>query len=270
MRYYVLFIVFVLTALASATPVQTLESLVGQWVDLRGAADQEQREWTLQSVQWRREMDLLREADMSLDTSLTSLEADEALWQQRSAGLMEHRDRLKSVLEQVDRMLVQIQPRLDALVSFVPPVLKDGVLSFASIPGDRAATVVERLPIVMDVIRGLETLQDGVHATRMMIALEGAPRREMDVVFLGLARGYAVTMDDRVAAVGYPGASGWQWVPLPGAAPAIRQLVRVARQDTPPRLVSIPVAGHVPVGVSQSTGQLFSGAAAGVPGEDAP
>ncbi len=260
----------VLTAVAYASPLQTLESLVGQWVDLKGAADQEQREWLVQSAQWRREMDLLRDAESTLDSSLASLEADATSWQQRSTGLMERRDRLRSVLEQVDRSLAQSLPRLDALVAYVPPVLKDAVAAFASIPGDRVATVVERLPIVMDTIRGLETLQDGVHTARMMIVLEGEPRREMEVVFLGLARGYAVTADDRVAAVGYPGASGWQWVPLPGAAPAIRQLVRVARQDTPPRLVSIPVAGHVPVGVSQSTGQLFSGAAAGVPGEDAP
>ena len=71
----------------------------------------------------------------------------------------------------------------------------------------------------------------------------------MDVVYLGLARGYAVSPDDAFAATGIPSQDGWLWTADPSIADAVRKLVRIQNKSLPPALVTLPMDGHIPAEV---------------------
>lgn len=234
------------------SPVRLLEGLVGRWVDLRGQIDGEERSWAAQSEQWRQETALLCVEQEKLTAALATLEEAGETRQERSADLLARRDQLRSTLEQVDGVLRRIQPRLAALQSLVPPSLLTVELASALRPepvkeGD-SSDVVARLQRMLGALQALDSFQSGIHSTRALIALPTGTRREMDVIFFGLARGFAVTADDRTAAAGYPTADGWLWKALPESAPAVRRLLQIAKQEEPPVLVPFPVAGGADVG----------------------
>lgn len=232
-------------AAPSGSPVRTLDGLVGHWVDLRGQVAEEQRVWDAQSAQWRQEMDLLRLEQDSLATALARLEAAGETQQERSADLLERRERLRVAIAGVDGVLQRLQPAVATLAAPVPASLMTPDLA-AALQSEAADTedqtgVSARLQRTLGALTAIETLQAGIHVTRAMIALPDAPRREMDVLFLGLACGYAVTTDDSLAAAGRPTPEGWHWEPLPNEAAAVRRLMQVANQDIAPALVTFPV-----------------------------
>ncbi len=232
-------------AMPSDSPVRTLDGLVGQWVDLRGQIAGEQRAWSAQSAQWRQERDLLRQEQERLAAALSQLEAADETQRERSADLLERREHLRSSIAGVDGVLQRLEPDVAALAAQVPAALMTPDLEAALLPAtgaaDSQASVSARLQRALGVVTAIESLQSRIHVTRAMVALPEVPRREMDVVFLGLACGYAVTADGSLAAAGRPTPAGWVWEPLPSEAATVRRLIQVAKQDVAPALVTFPV-----------------------------
>ena len=76
-----------------------------------------------------------------------------------------------------------------------------------------------------------------------MLAAPGQAQRDMDVLYLGLARGYAVSSDDEHALIGTPGPAGWSWRSAPDEAKRIRQAIRLANDNAEIRLVTLLLPG---------------------------
>ena len=250
-----------LAAAAESPGPRELEALVGRWVDLRAQADSEQRGWASQSAQWRQEMALLETEQARLNQQLAALEQTGESQQELRANLMERRETLTSALLQVDAHLTRLQPGLAALLPLVPEPLMTEDLKTALLPGEETAVppaggapaAARRIQQLLGALKELELLHNGVHTVKALIALPGEPRRQMDVVYIGLARGFAVTADGGTAAAGTPAADGWHWRPVPALASDIRLLIRIASREVPPALVSFPIGGEP--GVQPGAGQ---------------
>jgi hypothetical protein len=69
----------------------------------------------------------------------------------------------------------------------------------------------------------------------------------VDVLYIGLARGFAVTPDSDWAAIGVPDEAGWAWTPAPSNAGMIRKAIAVVNRQQTAQLVELPlqVAGEV-------------------------
>ena len=87
----------------------------------------------------------------------------------------------------------------------------------------------------------IEALQARTHEVKEILDLGGGLRREMNVLYLGLTRGFGVSADGAVAAVGRPEPAGWTWSRRDGLAPAVRQAVAVFRRESPAGLVPLPL-----------------------------
>jgi hypothetical protein len=62
------------------------------------------------------------------------------------------------------------------------------------------------------------------------------------VLYVGLAIAYAVSPDNRLAAIGRPGSNGWSWTWEPGLAQSVRRLHEVYRRERTAAFVTVPVA----------------------------
>jgi hypothetical protein len=57
---------------------------------------------------------------------------------------------------------------------------------------------------------------------------------------VGLGAAYFVNEANDFAGAGSPGPNGWEWASRPELAPAIRQVVKIYRNEHAPRFVSLP------------------------------
>jgi hypothetical protein len=104
-----------------------------------------------------------------------------------------------------------------------------------------------RLQLLVGVLAEIDDLHAHTHVVRELLDLgHGQTRREMDVVYLGLACAYAVSTDNTFAAVGRPAESGWKWTANPSIAKTVRKLVRIQKKEEPPAIVALPLQGIPP------------------------
>jgi hypothetical protein len=66
----------------------------------------------------------------------------------------------------------------------------------------------------------------------------------MDVIYLGLSCGFAVSPDSSIAAIGTPDTTGWTWTAAPEIAADVRKLADIKNNQLPPQLITLPLTGR--------------------------
>jgi hypothetical protein len=231
--------------------VDSLENMVGKWVDLRGQIAAEKRQWKRQQEALQREIDLLSREKKQLDIKISSANSARQSLVQDVAELETRKAHLAKIIADINKSAVEAMVRIKRLLTYVPNVLKSDDLRFFDDVGyadNGAVSAVRRMQAVLVALGEIEALENSNHAVREILSVDGE-RREMDVVYLGLARGFAVSPDNSVAAVGVPAAGGWKWTRVSEKEQNIRRFFEVCRNEAAPQLVRLPVGGTAKKGV---------------------
>lgn len=235
-----------------AAELQTLDGLVGHWMALRTTLAEETREWEERRRQWEDEIALLEKEAETLrreraddGTFASSFEAKRAEALARKERLEAERRKLRAVLDRAESDLRSWRERIP---EGLRPPLASG---FAALPATQKQAdklpLARRAQTVAALDAQIETLQNEFHAVRETLDAEGT-RRQVDVLYLGLARAFAVSPGNDWAAVGVPSDSGWAWMPAPEEAAAVRRALDVLNRQTTAQWIDLPlqvVAGEV-------------------------
>lgn len=225
-----------------------LDALTSRWLDLRGTLAEEQRQWRNRKAAWETEIQLLTEqaevlgdeVDRSRDT-ISSVEEEKA-------DVLARRDQAETALEKADAVLDRYSRQARRLWNALPDSLRSELAvhlrSFAS-NGDSDLPRAQRAQRLVAFLSAIEGLQNRFHATRESVETEQG-RRQVDVFYLGLARGFAVSQSNDWAAVGVPTDSGWVWTPGEVDPLAVRRLINVYQRQETASLATVPLAVEVP------------------------
>ena len=233
------------TSAGEPSSVSSLEDMVRQWTDLRLQLAEEQRQWDEGRQHGLREVELLKKEAAALEAVISESREFAATAERERTELLARRDAMETalrdiepILDRAEAVLRQWGPRLP--VTPAAP-LRD---AFARLPRDQADAVgrrlSQRLQLVVALFTQIESMQHAIHVVKEVVPLADG-RREMDVLYLGLARAFAVAPDNEQAAVGEPGSQGWQWASAPTLAPQIRQAIAVANSEEPATLIELPL-----------------------------
>ena len=228
---------------AKKVDVGALEALAGRWVALRAELAAEQQAWGRQERHWEREIALLekeiaarREALEEDTTFLRDVERDQA-------DVLAEKEAATSALQELAVVVGQHEARIRALEAWIPEGLRVELgTGFGALPQHDAAAermgVLRRLQTVLALYTQIEALQHNMHVVRELIAY-GEQQREVDVLYIGLSRGFAVSPKGDWAAIGIPTDVGWQWQEAPDEASSIRLAIQVMQRDADVQLVPL-------------------------------
>jgi hypothetical protein len=212
---------------------------------LRSDLAAEQRTWDTQRTQLQREIDILEKESAALEREIArgtglaaSVEEERADLLARTAAMEKELDQLRPVLDRAEAELRDWERRL-------PQGLRRQMESlFHTLPSSQAEAdgtpATRRAQTIAALFTQIEDLQHGFHATRETLEVGDGGRRQVDVLYFGLARAFAVSQDDTWAAIGEPSEGGWAWSPEPAHASAIRGALNVFNREETARLVSLP------------------------------
>ncbi len=222
----------------------TLEDLVGQWVGLRSLIAAEQQDWHRQDQQWQREIALLQEEERRLDDKIAQATQSEAAKESRTSDQLSQKANLEAALSALSDVIDRASAELTELLPSIPESLQS--LDFVRLLNALNSSHGERSPArqfqqLVSAITEIELIQNQTHTTRELLDFGSDMRREMDVVYIGLSQGYAVSPDNAIAATGTPSHGGWQWNVNPEIATDVRKLVRIQNKEQPPELVTVPI-----------------------------
>ena len=231
----------------TSNALPSLEALVGQWVDLRAQIATEDREGKAQITQLQREIDLLNAEKAALQAEQDAASRDQQGVDQEELKQAALRDQLQGALNRLPPILDRAEADLARWKLLIPPALLPPLQeSFRQLPATadaaRRRPVSERLQLVVALYAQIEEIQDGMHVAKEILTDNTSTRREMDVLYLGLARGFAVSTAGDWAAVGCPTPDGWQWNGRPELASRVRTAIRVQQRQQVAEAVPLPLA----------------------------
>ncbi|NCC52599.1 MAG: DUF3450 family protein [Spartobacteria bacterium] len=231
--------------------VRALEALVGQWMGLRAEMATEQRVWNQRREQWAAELALLEREAETLGREISRGSGLASSVEQEHRRLLARQEALLRIQDQLRPALDRAEAELRAWHAQIPDPLGEELAdAFRALPRTQAEAdkmpLTRRARAIAALYARIESLQNTVHVTQQMLETAGGTRRQVEVLYIGLSRGFAVTPDNAWAAVGVPGDNGWAWTPAHEAAPAIRAAIAIANRQQTARMVTLPmqVAGE--------------------------
>ncbi|MGD9873361.1 MAG: DUF3450 family protein [Kiritimatiellia bacterium] len=226
-------------ALAAAALAQdqasapALQGVVHEWIELRDVISSEAREWDFQKQWYDAEISMLETEIKNLGKEVNDLRKEMESRSAADAGLLDNIEMLKA---QRDAWRPLIDEAEDDLRSW-ERLLKNRI----EFPLPASPALEDRLQRVFSIYAEIENLQHRASSDKSVIELEGAGRRQMDVLYLGLGAAFAVSADDAVSASGEWTDSGWQWTRDDSLSVAVRKALRICDGQEPPAWVLLPL-----------------------------
>lgn len=233
-------------AAAADSDLPALEGVVGRWLDLRAAMAEEQQAWQTQRSQWEEEIHLLEQENKTLRREIDSGSEFVSSEDERNAAVLARQEVLTEGRARLRAVADRAEARLKRWEQWIPDGLRQPLEgSFRALPETQADAdalpLIRRLQAIVSLQSQIESLQNGFHATREIIGTGGEDRRLMDVLYVGLARGYAVSPGDDWAAVGVPSEDGWVWTPCADQAASIRRALEILDREKVAEMAELPV-----------------------------
>lgn len=233
-------------------PLATLEQLTEHWIELRTTIAEEERTWREQRAQWLREIELLQEQDASLKKEIAEGEVFASSVDQERAAVIARKEAMAQELQQLKQVLDRAEADLKLWKILLPDGLREPLSgAFRSLPANQTAAdrmqVSRRVQNVVMLYSQIETLHNSFHVTSETLPAESGTRRQVDVLYIGLARAFAVAPNNDWAATGTPSANGWQWTTTLDNAADIRKAIDVLNRHQTAQMVTLPmqISGEV-------------------------
>ncbi|AKJ64801.1 DUF3450 family protein [Kiritimatiella glycovorans] len=221
-----------------------LDALVGRWMALRTTIAEEKRDWDARREQWEEEIALLEQESKTLKEEIDDGETFASTVERKRAAALARKEHMDAELLKLRAVLDRAEADLRRWRTRIPSGLMASVTGFDALPSTQ--TEAERLPLtkraqtVAALYTQIETLQNQFHATRETLDVEGE-RRRVDVLYVGLARAFAVSPGNDWAAVGVPADAGWTWTPSTGDGQSVRRAIDTLNRQETAQLVVLPM-----------------------------
>lgn len=230
---------------AAEDSLSDLDAIVGRWMMLRTTIAEEKRDWDARRGQWKEEIRLLQKESDTLkkeinegDSFATSVETERATTLARKEQMELELTQLRAVLDSAETDLAKWRAR-------IPEVLVSSVASgFDALPASQEEAdklpITKRAQTVAALYTQLETMQNRIHATQETLDIKGT-RRQVDAIYIGLARAFAVSPTNDWVAVGTPGEAGWTWQENGASAAAVRSAISVFNRKQTAQVITLPM-----------------------------
>ena len=224
----------------------TLEALVEQWTQLRLDIADEKRSWDEKKRQWRNEVALLQKEKESLLLEIESATQAEKHVEDERVDTLRKKERLSEILNALPPMLARAEAALQRWPDRLPPPLRkplDSAFRSLALPSDMDQKLSDgaRLQQIVGLYAAIEKLHSNIHVVKEILPVPDRSRREVDVCYVGLARGFAVSSDNRWAAVGTPSDKGWVWNTRTDIAREIRKAISIHQHEQEAGILTLPM-----------------------------
>ena len=229
---------------AEADKLSETRSTLEKWVETRQLISKTRSDWqtdkeTIEQTITLFERELKGVEDQMAKLSTNSSQADKERLQTEAA--------IKAAndsLEPSAKFAASFEAQLTKLVPQLPQPLQDSLKPLlAKLPPDPSNTKMkgtERIQVIVGILNEIDKFNNAVTIHSEKRKNQGGTEVSVETVYVGLGGAYFVNESGDFAGTGVPGASGWEWSVKPEIASAVRDVVRIYRNEKPARFVTLP------------------------------
>jgi hypothetical protein len=225
----------------AADSVESVQKAASEWAELRAETVRLESDW-----QWQRET--LTASLTGLNARITTLEQEreeiKATITREEGGsgdLVQRNAEATAALETIEQRLQTTVTRIEHLRPFLPPRLSQALeLPYRSIRDEKLGPA-ERMQHLMTIFNRCGAFNKSITVGEEELKLEGEESaRLLEVIYWGLAYGYALDRSRSRAYFGHPGSAGWVWEPRPASAADVALLIDIHSETSDPAFVGVP------------------------------
>lgn len=225
-----------------AVHADTLESLVEQLTEVQQQVELEKQNGLEEQKRLQNMLMLLEKEKAMLEKEVKKMEKDKHAGRVERIQWLADKQRLEKALSSNQLVLEHIEADLQKWQTGLPPALAKEIDSlFGRLKQAGNRSVSHRMQTVITINTKIENYQKSINFVKEVLKDSKGNPREMDVLYIGLAAGYAVAVDGKAAAVGTPGLKGWQWQWRPQLAGQIKKAMAFYSHQQIADFVQLPV-----------------------------
>lgn len=241
-----IFIVALLTGISARGQQRLAETrdVLAKWVETKQLVSRTQSDWqtdkeTLeQSIKlFERELKNVEEQMSKLSTNNTQVELERTQAESLQKASNESLERAKQFAVNFEGKITRLVPQLPAPLQ---DILKPLLNRLPTDPASTKMTAAERAQVIVGVLNELDKFNNAVALFSEKRKNDKGEEMAVETVYVGLGAAYFVNDADDFAGVGLPGAKGWEWNTKSEIAAAVREIIRIYRNERPARFVALP------------------------------
>ena len=250
-RYLVTPLILLGGAASAAAEESDLKQVVTQWVQTVSAIQQAENEW-------ERDREVLQNYREGLQSEIASLK-DQLAEAKVKAGAatteqqekIERKDALEEAGEARSGQVIALENRFSELLPLIPdPLRKNDKFATALTVFEKTLETKDRskeggvpgrLQTVLTLMKELEKFQNTVTVRTDVRQAQDGKEYEVEMIYLGLAKAFAVNETSNFSLVGQPTDEGWTFQEDNSLAPQVRALVDATTGDGETMFVNVPI-----------------------------
>ena len=241
-KYLVLLLFIASVSPASETDIQTLESLVSKYVDLKTERARTAAEWEADKKILKDEQDLLEREKGFLARELESLETASSCDTQKLEELRSKVSTMESFSSEIIPVIEKAEESLKPLLFSLPGFLKKNIFhETLSLPQSSSASV-DRVSKLLKTYQKLQEFHNQVHLSHETLLLNASMPKEYEVLYLGLSRAFFISPDNLEAGFGELIQQKWIWTPQNPMSSVIRKAIHIQKNLSTAEYVSLPLS----------------------------
>jgi len=147
-------------------------------------------------------------------------------------------------LELARQFAATFEVQLKKVVPRLPAPLQDILKPLLSrLPADPAVTkmaATERMQVLVGVLNELDKFNSTVSVFHEKRRNARGEEIAVETVYVGLGAAYFASDAGDFAGTGTAGSAGWEWSNRPELAPAVKEIIRIYRNERPATFVALP------------------------------
>ncbi len=149
---------------------------------------------------------------------------------------------LRSARKKLESAIGPLEARIQSLLPTFPPPLRHKISESEDRlqQSDAKRPLQERYRDVLSILTEAANFDRQISLHTESREVDGE-ERELQVLYLGLARAYYVDRSGNFGGIGVPGPEGWTWTAQPALASSIQHTIAVHQRDANPALVRLPL-----------------------------
>ncbi len=234
------------SAWGAENPLATARDTVAQWVQTQQLVSKTQAEWEA-------DREMLNQSKALFERELKAVQ--EELGKQSANSSVADAERVKTeaelkhaneALERTRVIIAGLEQQLRELLALLPvPVVSSApqlVNRLPEDPNNTKAGITERVQTVVSLLNEVDKFNNAVSVFTEKRPNHQGEEVSVETIYVGLGAAYFVNEAGDFAGQGRPGPQGWEWTIDPKLASAVREVIRIYRNERTARFVSLPVA----------------------------
>jgi TolA-binding protein len=231
---------------ATGKAIEQARSELQKWVETEQILSKEKQEWKLGQQILQDRIDLLEGEIKDLEQKIKESKQAIVDADKKRESTVNDNKNLKNASEALAGMIGKLEAQIkDQLLVKLPQTLQDKLGPLTQrLPAHAKETklsLAQRFQNVVGILNEINKFNGTITTATAVRAIDGGLEAEVKEIYLGLGHAYYVNGTGDKAAVGRPGARGWEWTAVNDRAPEISQIFRILADEQVPDFVPLPV-----------------------------